>query len=647
MKYTKDNIQELLDEIKRNNAAYRKGEPVITNAEYDCLVDTLRRIDPDNEWFLHPEPSAVSFSRKVQLPIPMKSLDKVKTLAALKRWCKSLGLTSASKLVCMPKFDGISLLHNELTGMTYSRGGADNEGQDCSAHYQKLGLESPEPCDSSFQYTFGELLFSRHKWRQFKEELPEEEKGNFKSPRNTTAGLINRDVASDLLKYLTFFRYGVDSASRKDYSSFMGVIADICLIYGQMPLYEPFTVGDLTDEALIDLFKQWNALYPIDGIVVYVNDLRVWEAAGRHQTSGNPLYAVAYKHPDFTDNYETEVKDITWNISKSGAFKPIVNIEPVDTGDCNMENPTGYNAEWVLSRRIGKGAKVIVTRSGGVIPKILDVTVPATDEEMDNIRGEMSVCPYCGSATEWNESKIELCCPNAGCPGRTLSEIVFFYNICRAEDMGEEIIRKIFEAGHTSLKSILHITYKDLVKIPGIGDDTAGTVIANNKKIMKGLDLTAAMHASNCFQSIGQVKAKAIIEGMNDDEVARLVGHTLQAPDNIVGKTMAYFYQGLPKFYQFLDDTGIPVFVPKKQVPGEGEMDGVNVCMSGFRDKLLEDLITDNGGKVVGGISKNTSVLVVKDLDSGSSKITKANAINIPVMTIEEFLKKYSCLSMS
>ena len=146
-------------------------------------------------------------------------------------------------------------------------------------------------------------------------------------------------------------------------------------------------IDELNEELLMNLFKEWSKVYPIDGIVIYIDDLHLWEVIGRHQTSGNPLYAIAYKHPDFTESFETTVKGIVWKVSKSGALKPVVNIEMVDTGDCNMENPTGYNAGWINDHEIAKGAEILVTRSGGVIPKILSTLSPATQEEQEKIMG--------------------------------------------------------------------------------------------------------------------------------------------------------------------------------------------------------------------------------------------------------------------
>lgn len=112
----------LISRIRHYNQAYRSGCPEISDAEYDQLVDCLKHIDPNNEWFQHIEPAIIPNNRKRALPIPMKSLNKVKSISELKKWYQSLGLTKTTGLVCMPKFDGLSLLCNEITGEAFSRG---------------------------------------------------------------------------------------------------------------------------------------------------------------------------------------------------------------------------------------------------------------------------------------------------------------------------------------------------------------------------------------------------------------------------------------------------------------------------------------------------------------------------------------------
>ena len=643
--YTIETKDVLLGMIKRHNEEYRKGMPTISDQEYEALVARLKEIDPENDWFKRMEPAPVSDRRKVALPIPMKSLNKVKNIAEFTKWYKSLGLTGSSQVVCMPKFDGLSLLYDEITGMAYSRGGTENEGQDCSTHCKASGITLSE---NSFHYTFGEFVFSREQWKKFKNDNQGNTEEVFKSPRNTAAGLLNRDEPCSHLQYVSFFRYGIDTNSLHKFSSFEEVIEDICNTFHQLHLYQKLPIKNVNEAYLMELFKIWSVLFPIDGIVIYINDLALWETIGRHQTTGNPLYAIAYKHPDFTDSFETTVKDITWKVSKAGALKPVVNIEAVNTGDCNMENPTGYNAGWINDNEIAKGAKILVTRSGGVIPKILETLTPASDMEQHALWDKLAECPHCGHPTAWNQNHIELCCTNPQCSGIQLAKIVFFYTICEAENMGEETLSKIYNAGFTSIKQVLNITFDELMQIDGFAEGLSDIILENNHKIMAGVDMATLMHASDCFVGIGKIKAQKILDDM--DELVRrkfyeryYVALSPSEPAFLeLPKTQQNFILGVPAFFKFLYETQIPVLSPVQNTTNqEGKCAGLNVCMSGFRDAALEDTIKKEGGKIASGVSKNTTHLVVKDKNATSSKISKAQSINIPIYDINEFLERY------
>lgn len=637
----------LIDQIKHYNEAYRTGNPIISDTEYDKLVEQLKSEDPNNEWFKHVEPSPVAKSRKVKLPIPMKSLDKVKSKNDLMKWVMNLANGQSSvELVIMPKFDGLSLLHDEYSNAAFSRGGAENEGQDCTKHYICSGAA---PCSDAFNYTFGEFVFKRVKWREFKEATKNYTDCSFKSPRNTAAGLLNRDIPDEeLLKYVSFYRYGVDEGTLSNYSKFSDVLNDLCCEYHQEKMYEIVSSENgLDEEYLKEKFNTWNLIYPIDGIVVYINDLNVWKNVGRHQTTGNPQYAIAYKHPDFTDTFETTVTGITWHVSKSGALKPVVNIEPVDTGECSMENPTGYNAGWLYERKIAQGAKILVTRSGGVIPKILEVLEPANEEVFSKYWEDMHTCPVCGSLTEWSSNNVELNCTNRFCKGKVISKICHFYNICNAENMGEETITKLFNAGYDSIPAILNIKFEEIVQIDTFGDETANVILENNKRIKEGLDMATIMHASDCFTGIGAVKAKEILDSM-DTETRSSFYHmehneVAEWAANMKKKsvTLRNFINGLAKFYHFLSSTRLTVLQYTPPYISEGTLTGMSICMTGFRNKDMENAIVQQGGKITGSVSKKTSLLIVKDKSITSAKMEKAISLKIPVITDVEFENLY------
>lgn len=649
-------ISELLKAIQLHNEAYRSGNPLVSDAEYDREVAELKELDPDNDWFKHIEPVTISKGRKVKLPIPMKSLNKVKSLQELKQWASSLALPPTAKLVVMPKYDGVSWLHDERRNKTYSRGGAENEGQDCSSHFIKGGFDSCED-SSNFpaEFTFGELVFSRHNWTSNMAGRISDATGEpYRSPRNTAAGLIGRDEAPDDIRYASFIRYGVDEYSLSNWNNFSDLLDDISIEFSQWMntpdgMKYPFhvtTLQELSEELLFGLFNAWQHEYYIDGLVIYINDLALWKIIGRQQTSGNPLYAIAYKHPNFTEPFETTVKGVDWKISKAGALKPVVNIEAVDTGDCTMENPTGYNARYIFDNGIGVGAEIIVTRSGGVIPKILNVVREAPVEAMMQQRDNLLYCPDCGKPTTWNDSKVELVCTNPDCPGIRLAKIVHFYDTLDAEQMGEETIAKMFRAGYDTLCRILDITFDELLLIDGFGESIANIILDTNRRIREGVEITKLMHASDCFQGIGQVKAKSILLDLSESDRLAIVNgyvHTEEGFDQTpqflkLKKTIQSFLRGLTPFYNFVASNKLK-FLPMEEPPKPvgDKYAGMKVCFTGVRDKELELAITSQGGEVVNSVSKKTTHLIVADLSSTSSKMNKAKELNIPIFTVETF----------
>lgn len=643
--------EQLLSYIREHNKAYRAGQSIVSDAEYDREVEELRRIDPDNEWFKHTEPVHVASSRKRKLPISMKSLSKAKSIAELKDWIKTLGLLPTTKLVVMPKYDGISWLHDEVNCVTYSRGGADNEGQDCTAHFAKGKFpEITNFRNIPAMFTYGELVFTRSSWEEnMKGKISDSTGEPYRSPRNAVAGFINRDIPSEDLCYTSFVRYGVDEGSLDNWTHYSHILADFkknikhaneCLEY------RTISVSELDESRLHEWFVMWNQICYIDGLVVYIDDLQLWQTIGRQQTTGNPMYAIAYKHPDFTDVFDTTVKGVSWKISKAGALKPVVNIEAVDTGDCTMENPTGYNAKYIFENSIGSGADITVTRSGGVIPKILSVTKEASSETMISQREDLLYCPDCGKPTQWNDSAVELVCTNTKCPGIVLAKVVHFYKTLNAEQMGEETIARMFKAGYNTLSRILDITFDELMMIDGFGESIANIILDTNKRIREGVEITLLMHASDCFQGIGQVKAKSILMGLSEGDRFAFVNGYVQTEKGFdespqflaLNKTMQSFLKGVNPFYQFVADNRLKIaeMQAPKEIVGD-KYAGMKVCFTGIRDKDLETLIVEQGGEIVSGVSKKTTHLIVADANSTSSKTSKAKLLGIPVMTINEF----------
>lgn len=339
-----NNKQQIYDKIVEANKEYRNGTPIMSDLEYDAWVDKLREVDPNHEWFKHIEPGMlVPENRKVKLPFPMRSLDKVKTIKELMDWVRKVNLSQNDSISITPKYDEISLLCRERDRMTYSRGGDDNEGMNCQTHM--MAMRNVEHNWDNFSYTFGEAIISRENWSKHFEGRINPESGNpYKSARNTVSGLFRRDIPSELLKFVDFVRYGwFDYCG---YNSYYKATLQLKNNFGSAVDVWDAKIEDLSEEYLKDIFHDARRKYCIDGLVIYVDDIQKWDSIGRHPSTGNPQWAIAYKPEEFTSAEVTTVKYIDCKVSKNGYLRPTVAIEEVELEGATIENPTGYNARF-------------------------------------------------------------------------------------------------------------------------------------------------------------------------------------------------------------------------------------------------------------------------------------------------------------
>ena len=151
-------VKELVEKIKKANDAYRVGKPIISDAQYDILVDELTQIDPHNDILNQIGHKIQDESRKKKLPIKMASMSKVKSVKEILDWVRIKGIDSNEDIIITPKYDGLSLCVNELTGEAFTRGDGIM-GQSSNEHYKLIGNHYEG--ESIFNYTYGEVMIPK------------------------------------------------------------------------------------------------------------------------------------------------------------------------------------------------------------------------------------------------------------------------------------------------------------------------------------------------------------------------------------------------------------------------------------------------------------------------------------------------------
>ena len=606
-------INELVEKIKLANEVYRLGKPMMSDSQYDILIDELKSLDPKNELLTKVGLEVQDESRKSRLPIEMASMNKIKSMEDIDDWCRLKGISKSENVIITPKFDGLSLCVNEKTDDAFTRG--DGEfGQKSNDHYKLIGnhLYSTNNRDllRSFDFTYGEVMMS-------KKTFLDKYSMDFANPRNFVAGLLNSPDARPSLTDCNYIKYG--AVVNKDYySTKQDLIESLNVCQEVKVQYHICKISELTEDLLISLFHKFGTEYEIDGLIIEINNLSLQNKLGRETSSNNPVWARAFKHPSFEQSAESEVIGISWNISKQGLLKPILHITPVRLDGVTVSNVTGNNARFVKDMGLGVGAKVLVKRSGMVIPIIADV--------LTTVEFQMPDVPNIG----WNENGIELITLTETDEQR-FKQVVSFFEILETDSFGEGVIKQLWDNGHKSVKDILNLSQSDLEKIDRFGKRKAQIVWNSIRKATASVSLSKLQHATGIFKGLGSKKLILLEQFTTKPSVDQIL--EIEGFAEISAQS---YIDGYDKFFEFI--SGLPITIQEKteSVKVSNDLDGMTFVFTGVRRTDLEQVIESRGGKIGGSVSKNTTHLVMKAVGSGSSKEKKAIELGVEVITVEQ-----------
>ena len=599
-------INELKEKIVKANEAYRIGKPIMSDKDYDQLVEELELLSPNDDVLTKVGHVVADETRKSKLPIEMASMNKIKSMNDINDWCRLKNITSHNFVIITPKYDGLSLCVNETTSEAFTRGDG-TYGQKSNEHYSRIGNHLSK---TSFSFTYGEVMMS-------KKTFLEKYSSDFANPRNLVAGLLNSKEATDALKDCDYIKYGAIQ-SRNMFQSKKQILDELNSNQSVKVPYHICRISDITEELLINLFHEYSVDYEIDGLIIEINDLNTQITLGRETSSNNPVWARAFKHPSFEQSAETEIIGISWNVSKQGYLKPTLHISPVKLDGVTVSNVTGNNARFVKDMGIGVGAKVIVKRSGMVIPIIADVieTVEFQMPDVDNI--------------DWNENGVELVTLTET-DDQKLKKNISFFEILESDNVSEGVITQLWDAGYKTISDILNLTTSDLEKIDRFGKRKAKIVHDSIQKSVTNVSLSKLQHATGIFKGLGSKKLLLLEDFVTKPTVDQIM--SIEGFAEISAKSYVDSYD---EFFNFVKDLPITISEKVEVVKTGNDLDGKQFVFTGVRRKDLEEVIVSRGGVIGGSVSKNTTYLVMKEKGSGSSKETKAISLGVTILTVEE-----------
>ena len=662
----KSRIVELVDKLKEANEMYRIGTPVMSDSEFDAMEEELEKLDPENDWFKRGVNDRKPYSRKIELPVPMMSLNKVKTVEELKEWASGF----EGDFVITPKLDGLSV--GFFTGpgpdLAFTRGDGVT-GQVCTQHFGRIGQKT-NAMYLDRGVVRGEIVFKNRDFEEFKKKHEEA-----KNPRNSATGLINGDFDREKewdyskLSIIAYtFNDREEELDKKEQLEILNKNAGEAKIPYVICNHEDLTNPDLK-MTLLKLFNDWRKEFPMDGLVFDVNKK---EQRQGDYPNGNPKYAIAYKDPDFTERAIVKVDHLELQLNREGVVTPVIEFTmPVNLSGADIKRVNGINMQYIHDWGIFDGQFLTIVRSGEVIPKITQVngvSIPfkeefksdkeykkAYQEALDKRHEQLEYkvfkdlvdvsvwkCPFCLSELRWDENHVQMFCPGRDCREKQLQSLVAFCKICGMKDFGEESIRQLFKAGKIyKIEDLFKLNQDALLTLPGWAQTSIDSFLGELSRIQTTLPYAQIAHATGYFGGLGQKTIQMILDSDVIEEVEggikEVSVETLCTIPGVQERTAKQFLIGVRKYADSpLIHCMAPSYVKTLKSEG-GRLSGEIVCFTGFRSKELKERIENEGGTVVESLTKKTTLLLTKEEGEESTKTKKAKEWGIRVMSKESF----------
>lgn len=598
-----------------------EDQTFMEDSQYDALKQYAQRLAPTDVYFTGV--GSEVRGGKIKLPYSMGSLNQVYQ-GEVAKWVANHKLQN-ERAIISDKLDGASdmILYNADGDLqiAYSRGdglmGADITRHISKIHNVPTKIKTDKPITIRAETIIAPAQFAAMK------ALPEKlGRREYKNPRNMVSGMMNSsEINPAIYKYIDVIAYEIVGSELSKLEQ-LALLADLgfSVVY-----HESWPVSEMTEDLLTELLNRRRKFspYELDGLVIDIDSAATRK---RLRTDDlNPEYAVKFKVADASNFAVATVKQVEWNISKDGYYKPRVQIHPVDLVGVTIQNLTGFNAKFIRDSRIGPGATIQITRSGDVIPFILGV-VEGVEPQMPDDEDAV-----------WTDTGVDLVVANASTNATVMFErLNDFFASVDVPHLGDGNLMKMFEMGFDSPEKILTLTQEDVSSL--VGSQSIG------KKIFKGMrekfteiPLYVLMGSHHAFgRGVGVRKMKKLYEAFNGDMSKCASISQIVAVDGFEEKTARKIQAGYEPFLDFLRQVNhivtIAPFVAKKQ----GHLTGKTFVFTGFRSKELEDKIVEAGGTMGSSVSSKTTYLVTAEPNSTSGKAVKARDLGVTVIGQDE-----------
>ncbi len=637
---------------------YVRSAPTISDAAYDKLYHELRELEAEHPHLITPDSPTQRAGNdlsegfeKVPHPAPILSLSNAFDAEGLQSWeernLKLLAEGTELAYMLEPKLDGLTIVltyENGVLVRAATRGNGEI-GDDVTPNVRTINsvpLRIPATPDGPEAprrlVVRGEILFLKDDFERMNAEQIANDEAPFINPRNAASGALKqKDSRITATRPLSAFFYDAVDIVGKVFQTrwdILGYLGDI-----GFPIPTNITrYPTLTD--VIQQIPTWekarNSLdYEIDGMVVKVDDLRAFAELG--VVGKDPRGAIAYKFP--AQEATTTLTGVTVGVGRTGRVVPTAQLEPVFVGGVTVSNATLHNYDFVTKLDIRVGDRVVIKRSGDVIPYVIGPVVEARDGDEAPIQPPEK-CPFSDDVLVRGQDAVDYYCPNPDCPERVFRQVDFFVSkgALDIDGLGTQTVRTLLDAGLIADEADLFTLTEDaLIELEGFAqkkvDNTLAAIAA-----AKHRPLTQILTALGIDGVGGTVSTLIVshfpsldtIAGATAEELVEIDGIGPKIAENVVAWFAAEHNQ---RVLEKMRAAGVRTQA-EQQTLASNALEGLTFVLTGTLPTLsrdaASDLIEQHGGRVTSSVSKKTSYLVAGE--AAGSKLAKAEKLAVPVI---------------
>ena len=641
---------------------YDEDNPEISDFEYDMLMLELRNLEnqyPDlitsDSLTQHVGGTVKEGFEKVEHEVPLQSLQDIFDFNELyafdERVRKTLEKEENSnrekvKYIVETKIDGLSVSLEYKNGI-FVRGATRGNGlvgEDITENLKtikNIPKKIKEPIDIIVR---GEVFIGKRDFEKMNEEREENEESLFANARNAAAGSLRQlDSSIAAQRPLDIYIFNVQKSDTIEFKSHIESLRYLEKIgFNVNPVkIECNTISEVIKEINYIGENRENLSFGIDGAVIKVDDLKQREVLGTNYKT--PKWAIAYKYPP--EQKETLLKDIVFQVGRTGAITPMAILEPVKVAGSTISKTTLHNEDFIKEKDLRIGDTVVIQKAGDVIPEVVKVI---KEKRIGNEKEfEMpKKCPVCGADAVREEGEAAVRCIGIECPAKQFRNILHFVSreAMNIKGLGDSIIEELLNRGLIrNIADIYKLTLEDLASLKKNGKKFAQNLIDSINESKKN-EFYRVINGLG-IRHIGVKAAKQLAKKYkNIDELQNASYESLLEIDDM-GEIMA---QSVYEFFSQAQTKDLIEKLKKYDINLKAEditqvdnrFEGMVFVLTGslenYSRKEAEEIIESYGGKTSSSVSKKTTYVLAGE--DGGSKLTKAQTLGITIISEEEFL---------